>query len=57
MTAPKSLIINSPYDMPAKHWEQDRHGRVLQVAEGRRKAGYSIVDTRTNTQRVEELRA
>ena len=55
MTAPKSLIINSPYKMPGQHWEQDRHGRVLQVTEGRRKAGYSIVDTRTNTQRVEEL--
>jgi len=55
MSGPKSLIINSPYEMPFRHWEQDRHGRVLQVAEGRRKAGYEIVDTRTNTRRVEEL--
>ncbi len=53
--APQSLIINSPYDMPQQHWAQDRHGRVLQVTEGRRPAGYEIVDTRTNTRRVEEL--
>jgi len=51
----KSLIINSPYDQPQQHWEQDRHGRVLQVTEGRRPAGYEIFDTRTNTRRVEEL--
>lgn len=54
-TAPQSLIINSPYDRPAQHWEQDPHGRVLQVTKGRRNAGYEIVDTRTNTRRVEEL--
>jgi type III restriction enzyme len=41
--------------MPMQHWAQDRHGRVLQVTEGRRPAGYEIVDTRTNTRRVEEL--
>lgn len=40
---PKSLIINSPYDMPVKHWEQDRHDRVLNVVPGRRSAGYEIV--------------
>lgn len=53
--APKSLIINSPYDMPVKHWEQDRHGRVLNVIPGRRSAGYEIVDTRNNTRRSVEL--
>lgn len=53
--APQSLIINSPYDMPQQHWGQDRHGRVLEVTEGRRPAGYEIFDTRTNTRRVEEL--
>lgn len=51
----KSLIINSPYDMPRQHWGQDRHGRVLEVTAGRRLAGYEIFDTRTNTRRVEEL--
>lgn len=54
-TTPHSLIINSPYNQPAQHWEQDPHGRVLQVIDGRRNAGYEIVDTRTNTRRVEEL--
>lgn len=39
-STPQSLIINSPYEMPQQHWAQDRQGRVLQVAEGRRKAGY-----------------
>jgi type III restriction enzyme len=28
---------------------------VLQITEGRRKAGYEIFDTRTNTRWVEEL--
>ncbi|WP_333688087.1 BPTD_3080 family restriction endonuclease [Methylococcus capsulatus] len=52
---PKSLIINSPYARPTRHWEQDAHGRVLQIVEGRRKAGYEMFDTRTHTRRVEEL--
>jgi type III restriction enzyme len=55
MDTPKSLIINPPYKKPTQHWEQDPHGRVLHVVEGRRKAGYEIFDTRTNTRRVEEL--
>ncbi len=50
-----SLIINTPYDKPQQHWAQDERGRVLQAVEGRRKAAYDIVDTRTNTRRVEEL--
>ena len=50
-----SLIINSPYDRPQQHWAQDRQGRVLEVAPGRREAGYEIIDTRNNTRRVEEL--
>ena len=50
-----SLIINSPYDRPRQHWTQDERGRVLQAVDGRRRAAYEIVDTRTNTRRVEEL--
>ncbi len=50
-----SLIINSPYDKPQQHWTQDERGRVLEVVPGRREAGYEIVDTRTNTRRVEKL--
>lgn len=53
--ATKSLIINSPYKKPAMHWEQDKYGRILKVADGRRPATYEIVDTRHNTRRVEEL--
>jgi len=52
---PNSLIINSPYEAPQQHWGQDRLGRVLEVVRGRRPAGYEIVDTRTNTRRVEPL--
>lgn len=26
MTAPKSLIINSPYAVPVQHWQQARDG-------------------------------
>ena len=50
-----SLIINTPYDKPQQHWTQDERGRVLQSVDGRRRAAYEIVDTRTNTRRVEEL--
>ncbi len=50
-----SLIINSPYEMPGKYWKQDRYGRVFEIAEGRRPAGYEIFDTRHNTRRVVEL--
>lgn len=53
--APKSLVINSAYEKPEQHWEQDKHGRILQVVPGRRLAGYEIVDTRHNTRRVEPL--
>ncbi len=54
MTAPKSLIINSPYDVPAQHWEQARDGTLSLVPE-RRSAGYEIFDIRNNTRRVESL--
>ncbi|MEW6427845.1 MAG: BPTD_3080 family restriction endonuclease [Thermodesulfobacteriota bacterium] len=55
MTSPSSLIINSPYEMPAHHWQQDESGRTVGVRPGRRPAGYEIFDTRRNTRRVEEL--
>jgi type III restriction enzyme len=54
MTAPKSLIVNSPYRAPTRHWEQGRDGS-LQLREGRRSAGYEIFDTRNNTRRSEPL--
>ncbi|MFO1305362.1 MAG: DEAD/DEAH box helicase family protein [Burkholderiales bacterium] len=54
MTAPKSLIINSPYRRPSRHWEQARDG-VLTLVEERRPASYEIFDVRHNTRRTEEL--
>lgn len=53
MTAPRSLILNSPWESPTRHWQEDR-GRLL-LAQGRRPAGYEIFDTRSNTRRTEPL--
>lgn len=53
MTAPKSLIINSPYDAPLFYWREDRGNLTLE--HGRRPAGYEIFDTRNNTRRTEPL--
>lgn len=52
---PDSLIINSPYDRPERHWDQDDNGKVLSVVEGRRPAAYELYDTRNNTRRLEML--
>lgn len=54
MTAPKSLIINSPYEVPAQHWAQARDNS-LTLQDGRRPAGYEIFDIRNNTRRTEPL--
>lgn len=54
MPAPKSLIINSPYDPPRQYWEQARDGSLTIIAE-RRPAGYEIFDIRHNTRRLEPL--
>lgn len=54
MTSPKSLIINSPYDLPTRHWQQARDG-TLTLVEKRRPAGYEIFDIRNNTRRTEPL--
>lgn len=54
MPAPKSLIINSPFESPCQHWQQARDGTLAQVA-GRRPAGYEIFDIRNNTRRMEPL--
>ena len=34
------LIINSPYEEPARHWRYERETRMLELVEGRRSAGY-----------------
>ena len=54
MTAPASLIINSPFVAPTRHWEQARDAS-LSIVEQRRPAGYEIFDTRNNTRRTEPL--
>jgi type III restriction enzyme len=53
VTAPKSLIINSPYEAPRQHWSQV--GGALVVVPERRAAGYEIFDIRNNTRRTEPL--
>lgn len=34
------LIVNSPYDKPARHWSYDRASRLFSLTDGRRPAGY-----------------
>lgn len=34
------LIINSPYEKPAKHWVYDRKKRLFELVDGRRPSGY-----------------
>lgn len=53
--APASLIINSPFEVPARYWEQADGGKGLVLKEGRRSAGYELYDTRNNTRRVVPL--
>lgn len=54
MTRPSSLIVNTPYECPTRHWQQARDG-TLTLVDGRRSAGYEIIDTRNNTRRTEPL--
>ena len=39
------LIVNSPYEAPAKHWRYDRKTRSFDLAEGRRPAGYVVASS------------
>ncbi|MFZ4535965.1 BPTD_3080 family restriction endonuclease [Propionivibrio sp.] len=52
--SPHSLIINSPFEPPTHHWLRSDE-RKLNLAAGRRPAGYEIFDTRNNTVRGVEL--
>lgn len=36
------LIINSPYEEPARHWSYNRERRTFSLKEGRRPAGYVV---------------
>ncbi|MBI5277350.1 MAG: DEAD/DEAH box helicase family protein [Burkholderiales bacterium] len=51
-TQPRSLIINSAFVEPTQHWVENPD-RTLRLQEGRRPAGYEIIDTRENTRRME----
>ncbi len=59
----KSLIINSPYVRPGRHWVETRPNTPLALKEERRPAGYEIFDPRSHTKRtvtldrVNEIRA
>lgn len=55
MTAPKSLIITSPFERPTHHWIRQTDHK-LEFTQGRRPAGYEIFDTRNNTVRGVELK-
>jgi len=56
MSAPKSLIINSPFVCPTRHWvESSANSRTLKIVDGRRPAAYEVFDTRNNTRRSEPL--
>lgn len=36
------LIINSPFEEPARHWSYDRENRLFTLTDGRRSAGYVV---------------
>jgi type III restriction enzyme len=36
------LIINSPYEAPARHWRYERESRSFDLVDGRRPAGYVV---------------
>ena len=54
MKRPGNVIINSPFVVPQRHWQQQGDG-TLTLVESRRPASYEIYDIRNNTRRVEEL--
>lgn len=41
------LIINSPYEEPARHWRYERETRLFELVEGRRPAGYVVASGET----------
>lgn len=49
-----SLIINSPFVSPGKHWVDGANGKLEKRAE-RRPASYDVFDARNNTKRTETL--
>jgi type III restriction enzyme len=42
MKKPSHLIINNPYFVPKQYWNYDRQRQSFDVADGRRRAGYTV---------------
>ncbi|MGI8424194.1 MAG: BPTD_3080 family restriction endonuclease [Chloroflexota bacterium] len=42
MKKPGHLIVNNPYAVPGRHWAYDRQRQSFDLAEGRRRAGYTM---------------
>jgi type III restriction enzyme len=40
------LIVNSPYEEPTRHWRYDRTTHLVDLADGRRPAGYVVASGR-----------
>ena len=40
------LIVNSPYEEPARHWRYDRTTHLFDLGDGRRPAGYVVASER-----------
>jgi len=45
----EQLIINSPYEMPTRHWSYNREKREFKLAQGRRPAGYVVASGRSKS--------
>ncbi|MBE2197638.1 MAG: DEAD/DEAH box helicase family protein [Anaerolinea sp.] len=43
------LIINSPYEEPARHWRYERETRIFDLVDGRRPAGYVVASESSKT--------
>lgn len=43
----KTLIINSPYSVPSRHWQFVEEDLPLKLIQGRRQAGYMVADPKT----------
>jgi type III restriction enzyme len=54
LTAAASLLLNTPYAAPTRHWQPGDGGALVEAA-GRRPASYQIFDIRNNTRRSESL--
>ena len=48
-TTSDRLIVNFPYEEPAKHWRYDRQTQLFDLADGRRPAGYVVASSDSNS--------